>query len=84
MNDRRRLPAPSASNQFSAANGSTGAGLHRAPELHLVVALEELPKLFLISESLEDELRLRRWLRTPGARSRLLDAVLDGLDEIAA
>ena len=84
MNDRRRLPAPSASNQFSAANGSTGAGLHRAPELHLVVALEELPKLFLISESLEDEARLRRWLSNSAARRRLVDALLAGLDKVAA
>jgi hypothetical protein len=84
MNDRRRLPAPSAYIQIAASNGSSGSGAHRAPELLIAVAVEELPTFRIVADSLEDELRLRRWLRTPGARRRLLDAVLDGLDEIAA
>ena len=56
----------------------------RPPEVHVVLGLEELPVVRVIAGSLEDEIRLRRWLANAVARRRLLDAVLDGLDEIAA
>ena len=56
----------------------------RAPGLHLEVALEELPVIRLVAESLEDEVRLRRWLASPAARRRLFNAMLDGLNELAA
>jgi hypothetical protein len=55
----------------------------RAPELHLAVALEELPVIRLVAETHEDEVRLRRWLARPAARRRLFDALLDGLNELA-
>lgn len=84
MNDRRRLPAPSARNHIAASNRSSGRGVQRAPELVVAVTLEELPTFRIVADSLEDELRLRRWLRSPGARRRLLDAVLDSLAELAA
>jgi hypothetical protein len=84
MNDRRRLPAPSATIQIAASESSSDLGGRRATELLFAVTLEELPTFRIVADSFEDELRLRHWLRSPGARRRLLDAVLDGLAEIAA
>jgi hypothetical protein len=84
MNDERRLPAPSAAINLAASEGSSAAGLQRAPELLFAVTLEGLPTMRIVADSFEDELRLRRWLRSPGSRRRLLDAVLDGLNELAA
>jgi hypothetical protein len=78
---RQGLPATT---QIAALESSNGAGLQRAPKLLFAVTLEELPTFRIVADSLEDELRLRRWLRSSGARRRLLDALLDGLDEIGA
>lgn len=82
MNDEAALPGRPATTSIAPSEGTTGR--RRVPELHLVVALEELPVVRVVADSLEDELRLRRWLRSQAARRRLFDALLDGLDEFAA
>ena len=84
MKQRSGPPGRPATAHIDAADCSSGLGQRRAPELIFAVALEELPTFRIVADSLEDELRLRRWLRSPGARRRLLDAVLDGLAELAA
>jgi hypothetical protein len=48
------------------------------------MGLEDLPTVRLVAETLEDEIRLRRWLRSTAAKRRLFDALLDGLDDLAA
>lgn len=57
------------------------------PALHVVIELEEDPLLFVAAANLEDELRLRAWLRRssilpalPGLAHQLLD-LLDSVDE---
>lgn len=82
MNDeeaRQGLPATANITGFESSTSR-----RRAPELQLAIALEELPVIRLVADTYEDEVRLRRWLASPAARRRLLDAMLDGLDELAA
>jgi hypothetical protein len=50
----------------------------------ITLELEGSPTVRIAADSHEDELRLRKWLQSAGVHGRLLDAVLDGLDELAA
>jgi len=81
MNDEAARQSRSATT--TTVDSSTGAG-RRPPALQFVVELEELPAWRVIADCHEDELRLRRWLRNPAVRRRFLDALLDGLDDLAA
>jgi len=82
VNDEGRLHSAPATSLNQAPQGYRGA--RRPPELHLTMGLEDLPTVRLVAETLEDEIRLRRWLRSTAAKRRLFDALLDGLDDLAA
>jgi hypothetical protein len=82
MNDEAALPGRPASVNLNASEGSNTR--RRAPALHLAIAFEELPIIRLVADTYEDEVRMRRWLASPAVRRRLFDAMLDGLDDLAA
>ena len=50
------------------------------PQVFLLCALEESPELLIDASSYEDEQRLRLWLRSSGALTRLVE-LLDELDD---
>jgi len=59
--------------------------MRRRPRLVVVLPLEEAGRIFLEAETLEDEVRLRVWLRRSTAFERLpeiLQRLLDDLDQI--
>jgi len=52
------------------------------PRLVITCELEELPVADLSADSVEDEIRLRRWLDRAGVRQRLHEHLEDVLDEL--
>lgn len=56
----------------------------RQPRFVVVVPIEGRPRLYVIADSREDELRLRGWLRRAAVfrqLPQLVDQLLDNLDE---
>ena len=90
MNDEgalHRRPRPQLSRRSEV---TTGAG-RVAPRFILEIPLECRGQAYLVAESFEDELRLRRWLRHALCRRQCLSAALtdlldelDGRDELEA
>jgi hypothetical protein len=55
----------------------------RKPRFVIVLGLEQRPRLYLVCDSREDEIRLRGWLRRAGVVRQipqLVDQLLDSLD----
>jgi hypothetical protein len=55
----------------------------RPPSLVVVFELEELPRLQIVADSFEDEIRLKTWLSHSATRLRLMDALLDAFEKAA-
>jgi hypothetical protein len=91
---RKRRPvtaAPATTNSLAADSSAAGGREgERRPQLVIIVPLEEPGTILLDAATLEDEFRLRLWLRRssvlkalPGILARLLDD-LDDHDRMAA
>jgi hypothetical protein len=88
VNDKRRPPAPPANNHSpgrdSSATGGEKALARRRPRLVITVPLEGPAQILLDADTLEDETRLRVWLRRSSALATLpgvLHRLLDDLDD---
>jgi hypothetical protein len=55
--------------------------MRRRPRLPVVIPLEEYGRILLDAETLEDELRLRAWLRRSAVFERLPQALARLLDD---
>jgi len=72
---------------MTAARTFRGLRLARRPELRIVLPLEEAGRIIIAAESVEDERRLREWLRRSRSLAALpviLERLLDDLDEYDA
>jgi hypothetical protein len=79
MNDNGHRHVPAAANPISSHANDSG---RNPPALHIVLRLEQPAELVLAAETLEDEVRLRSWLRRSRALQALPAAVERLLDEL--